>query len=617
MSNTPLPPRPNNRRIQTTALDFDGIKENIKEFLRGQDTFSDYDFEGSGLSVLLDVLAYNTHYNALYTNLAINEAFIDSASKRNSVVSRAKELGYTPQSSIAATAVVDLVIVNNTLLNEEQSISIPIYTPFNTTIDGVPYTFYTLETRIAYKQDNQFSVTDITIKEGTPLLSVFTIGLDTKITLPNQNVDLSTLRVTVQENNQTSAIRTFVNSASVLNVDGDSEVYFVKEIENGLYELEFGNNVVGKKLDQGNVVTVSYLSCNQDAPNGARTFVYNGALATNSQSIVTTTTPAYGGSPPEDVDTVKWNAPRAYTAQNRCITIEDYRTVIRTLYPNARSINVWGGETNFPPTYGDVYISIKPENGETLLQGEKDYILNDILGPRKAVTIHPKFVDPTYIGVELDVTFYYDRNLTTRSPQDLVSLIRDRITEYNDVTLNQFNGIFKHSFVSRLIDESEVAIKSNITTLKLHRDVDPVFDQAFTYIIDLGNPVYNSEGGENSIYSNEIDVIDSPYQVYIIDESSPGSDTGIMKMYYNNATLGTKVFVKNVGTVRYSKGIIELKDLIITGLTTTEFKFVIKPQSYDVVSAKNQIVNIIPELLKITPRIDGDSNNYVFTPSRD
>lgn len=230
MANTPLPPKPNNRRIQTTALDFDGIKENLKEYLRGQAVFSDYDFEGSGLSVLLDVLAYNTHYNALYTNLAINEAFIDSASKRSSVVSRAKELGYVPRSSIAATAVVNLVIINNELINTVQTVSIPIYTPFSTTIDGVSYTFYTTETRIAYKEQNQFVVNDLELKEGTPLQYSYTIGNDTRIILPNANIDTSTLRVFVQENSQTSAIRTYVNSETVLDVTGISEVYFLSLI---------------------------------------------------------------------------------------------------------------------------------------------------------------------------------------------------------------------------------------------------------------------------------------------------------------------------------------------------------------------------------------------------
>lgn len=611
----PLPPRPNNRRIQTTELDFDPIKENFKEYLRGQTEYSDYDFEGSGLSILLDVLAYNTHYNALYTNLALNESFIDSASKRDSIVSKAKELGYTPQSAKSATAIVNLTFINNEV-TAPNSYSIGTYTPFNVVMDGTTYTFVTIESYIAYRQNNQYTFNNIILKEGVALQYKFVVTTPTtQIVIPNPNVDLSTIKVSVQENAQSSRIRNFALSNTVLNINENSEVFFVKETNNQLFQLEFGNNSIGKALDVGNIVIIDYIVCNQDAPNGARSFAYNGTLATNVRSITTTVTPAFGGSPPEDIESIRWNAPRAFTAQNRCVTLDDYKAIIHSLYPNAQSVNVWGGEENVPPSYGDVFISVKTITGETLLQNEQDYILNDIIGPRKVVTIHPKFVDPTYIGVDLDVSFYYDPKLTSKTAKEISLIVNQTINDYNNTNLNQFGGILKYSVLSRLIDSSELSITNSITTLRLRRSVLPVFNQSYKYIVDIGNPIYNPEGGERSLYSSELSVLNTALPVFFEDQSTVGSDLGTIKMYYMNQ--GNKIFVKDVGIVTYSKGLIEINDIIITGTDLATFEFVIKPQSYDVASIRNQIVNIIPDMVKITPKLVSEANSYKFTPSRD
>lgn len=603
-----------NKKIQTTELDFDGIKQSLKTYLQGQSQFTDYDFEGSSLSVLLDVLSYNTHYNALYTNLAINEAFLDSASKRSSVVSKAKELGYVPQSAKCSTAVVSLIVINDQL-SAPAFIEIPRYAPFTTSVDGTSYTFYTTESYIAYRVDNQYQFTNVVLKEGQPLTYQFEVtDANSSFTIPNPSIDTSTLRVIVQENAQSSTYTTYNYSSSIINVDENSQVYFLKEIENQYYQLEFGNGVIGKQLSAGNIVTVEYMVGNQDGPNGARTFQYNGQLNSNSTSYVVTTTPAYAGSAPEDIEAIKWNAPRMYAAQNRCVTLDDYKSIIYSLYPNAETVNVWGGETNNPPTYGDVYISVKPTDSDLLSDGEKEYILNDVIGPRKMVTIHPKFVDPEYLHVEVNTSFYYDQRQTPLTPQDLTLQVSTAIQNYNATYLNKFNGVLKFSALSRAIDAANPSIVSNITTLKIHRDIEPQFNQLADYTIDLGNPIYNSGVPEQSIVTSGFNALNTSQVVYIEDLPTEGTDVGTLRMFYYTGS--QKTYVKNVGTVTYSKGLIQIQSIIITGVASDTFKVIVKPQSNDIASARNQIVSITTDMTSVTPVLDTSSDNYKFTSSR-
>jgi hypothetical protein len=545
--------------------------------------------------------------------MAVNESFLDSASKRSSVVSKAKELGYVPQSAKAATAVVNVTFIGSQLVLPD-FIDIPRYTRFQSTVNSQTYVFYTIDSHIAYRQDNQFIFQNVELKEGTLLQTRFAVEDSNSFIIPNAGVDLLTLRVTVQDNAQSSTVRTFVRSDLLLNAGPDSAVYFIKEVDDGLYELEFGNGVVGRELAVGNVVTVDYIVCNESLPNGARTFVYAGEVSPNIQPFVVTTTPAFGGSGPEQIEDIKWNAPRAYASQNRCVTIEDYRSVISAQYPNVQSINVWGGEKNTPPTYGDVFISIKPVGRETLTQDEKNYVLNDIIEPRRIVTMHPKFVDPKYINVEMNVSFYFDPKITNRTGKDIASLVRLEIQDYNRQNLNRFDSVLKYSALSRIVDGAESSIVNSITTLKLRCEVQPQYNQAVQYVLDIGNPIYKSSAPEESVISTGFSVINVPQIVYIDDIPATGRDTGTLRMFYYNA--GQKVTVRNVGTVTYSTGMIKLNDVVITGSPTSVFEFIIKPQSYDVASVRNQIVNIREDLLVVTPIIDTAPNQYRFVSSR-
>lgn len=607
-----------NNRIQTTELDFDGIKTSLKNYLKGQSQFSDYDFEGSGLSILLDILAYNTHYNALYTNLAINESFIDSAAKRSSVVSIAKELGYLPKSAVAATAVVSVVMINDQI-SAPATYEIPAYTPFTTQVDGANYTFYTTSSHIAQKSGNQYIFQNVELKEGQYLQNTYTYDASTPILVPNANVDRSTIRVTVQETSQSATIRTFTESTSILNLSATSEVYFLKELDDGTYEVEFGNGVLGAELVPGNFITITYLVCNADAPNGARQFTYAGTTPTNVSLYTVVTTSAVGGAQAEPIDSIRWNAPRAYTTQNRCVTSEDYRTTIMSMFPEAKAVNVWGGEDNTPPEYGKVFISIVPRTTTFLTADQQSYILNTIVNPRKSLTVTPGFIDPVYIDIEVEVAYYYNPQLTTRNASDITTLVNDTITSYNDNYLNSFTSVFKQSQLSRLIDTCEPSITSNIMRVKFRRSITPVYNVSHPYTINLGNPIYNSGVAEESVLTTGFYTTAGPdlsTVCYIDDVPVSESNTiGNLRLFHYN-TSGDKISDGNIGTVDYANGIIYITNLNIANLYAQSFEVVVKPQSNDIASMQHQFIRIDPAHTVVTPVIDTPASTYTFTSSR-
>ena len=527
-----------NKNITTAELDFDAIKSNIKTFLKGQDAFKDYDFEGAGLSVLMDILAYNTHYNALYTNLAVNESFLDSASKRSSVVSRAKEIGYRPHSVTGAEATVNIVVSSTT--STPATLILPAYSTFTSTIDGVGYTFYTLESTEALLDGSTYTFTGIKIKEGNPLTFKYTVADGVQYIIPNINVDLSTLQVRVQDNIASSVFTTFTNNEDLLSLDENSEVYFIKEIEGELYELEFGNNTIGKALVTGNVVNLTYLVCNKGAANGARLFTYTGSTLLGGTVAVTTTTPATGGADIETIESIRYNAPRAYSTQNRAVTVEDYKALVYKLYSEAQSVNVWGGENNIPPVYGKVFLSIKPVTTDVLTDTQKQYIISEILKQKNVVSITPEIVNPEYINLEVNTTAYYNSRLTAKSATELQTMVIATIKDYNTKNLESFSGVFRFSNLSSAIDATEDSIISNITTVKLHREIEVLYNTKSNYDVYLGNPIYNSGVPEQSITSTGFYIQGEADKImYIEDLPTLGSNIGQLRMYYYNTGIKT------------------------------------------------------------------------------
>jgi len=609
-----------NKNITTAELDFDAIKSNLKTFLQGQAAFADYDFEGAGLSVLMDILAYNTHYNALYTNLAVNESFLDSASKRSSVVSRAKEIGYVPHSATGAVATVNITVTGTT--SSPATLTLPAYSSFSTTVDGVQYTFYNTEAVSTSKVGSSYTFTGINIKEGTPLTFKYTVASGTRYILPNAEVDLSTLSVRVQDNSTSSVFNSFVNQELILNLDEESKVFFIKEIEGELYELEFGNDTIGKALVTGNVVNISYMVTNTIEANGARLFNYTGSSLLGGTVAVTTTTPAVGGADIESIESIRYNAPRSYSSQNRAVTVEDYKALIFRLYPEAETVNAWGGEDNVPPVYGKVFLSIKPTNTTVLTAAQKNFIINEILKQKNVVSITPEIVDPEYIQLDINTTVYYNPRLTSKSESEIKTLVVDTIKAYNTENLESFTGIFRFSNITADIDNTEDSIISNITTIKLHREVEIQYNTNANYSIYLGNPIYNSTVPEQSLTSTGFYIAGNENLMYLEDLPS-NSRYGVLKMYYFNVDV--KTYFRTFGTIDYQTGTVNMPELEITGIdqATGTLELIVKPQSNDVVSIRNQLVTIPDEQINVEVILDkvavGDpagGSNYQFTSSR-
>ena len=606
-----------NKKINIAELDFDAIKANLKEFLKGQSEFQDYDFEGSGLSVLLDILAYNTHYNALYDNLAVNELFLDSAVKRNSVVSLAKTLGYTPRSAKCATAQVNIQI---TSVTEGPSVAIiPAFSPFTTTIDGKSYTFYNRSPLSATGPATVYQINNATITQGEYLTYRFTVSENGRYIIPNANVDLETLRVRVQENAQSSDFQTYTASTSLVEADSASRVYWVKEIDDGLYELVFGNGVIGTALVPGNVINIDYFVSGLDAPNGARVFQYAGNPAIDGAvTNVFVVTPASGGAEPEDVESIKFNAPRMYAAQNRAVTTDDYKTIIYNSFAEAKSVAVWGGEDNNPPVYGKTYICVKPKSATKLTNQQKSDIVNTILSSKNVVSVTPEVLDPEYLNIALNVTVYYNPRNTIRTAEEIENLVRDTIFKYDDSDLQRFDGVYRHSKLSRLIDTCEPSILNNNTTVLIRRKIAARYNVSAQYLLNIVNPIYTTGLPEDVIYTTGFFIAGSDIVHYLDDDG-----VGNMRLYYIGASAEKIIVDPTIGTVDYANGIINIKNLHITAMADIDFEVSIKPMSYDVVSAYTQIAEIARDHLTVRAIADETANgdlragrNYQHTTSR-
>ena len=607
----------NNKKINVTELDFDNIKSNLKTFLKGQSEFQDYDFEGSAMAVLLDVLAYNTHYNALYNNMAINEMFLDSARKRNSIVSLSKMLGYTPRSAMCAKAIVTVNVTTGT--SSPSAITMPAYSEFTTTIDGKQYTFYNTGSVTTALANGGYTFSDLEIVEGKPLNYKYTVSDGMRYIIPNANVDINTLKVRIQENATSSMYETWNNMDTVVDATSVTKAYWVKEIDDGLYEINFGDGNIGRALSTGNVVHLDYFVSSLDAANGAKSFTYNGAtMLGGSQVSVITTGIASNGADKESNDSIRFNAPKFYAAQNRAVTPDDYKALIYANVPEAKSVSVWGGEDNNPPVYGKTFICIKPRDATKLTTVQKAAITSSILQNRNVVSVIPEIVDPEYINIALNIAVYYNEQDTTKTAAEIATLVRQTVVAYNDSDLQTFDGVFRYSKLSRLIDETDPAIVNNIMTVLLRRKMTPRYNVSAQYLLNMINPIYYSGVAEESFQSTGFYIAGSD-QVHYLD------DDGVRYVrLYRLGTNATKIIVNDqIGTIDYTKGIVDIKNLNITALADVDFELSIAPQSYDVVSALTQVAEIALDHMKITAIADktasGDLRggyNYQFTSSR-
>lgn len=482
-------------KIVITDLEFESIKTNLKAFLQTQQTFLDYNFEGSALSILINLLALNTYYNSYYTNMLANESFTDSAQIRNSLLSHAKKLNYTPVSRRAATAIVN-VLVTPPGGNTQAILTIDRFTEFQSqSIDGVNYTFVIPEAISIKKENGAFPFNGIDIKAGTPQVVTFTYDPSTnpasRFELPNDDIDTSTLQVVVQASISNTSSRVYTLSTDITQANSSSEIYYLSPSTNDRYQITFGDGRVSRSLSNGNIVVTSYLSTAGANANKANSFA-TGSIGGFSNVIITPVSSASGGAERETNDSIRVSAPLSYTSQGRAVTRKDYETLLKSLYPDIQSIFVWGGEDNIPPVYGKVFISIAPKEGVVINDAEKVRIATDILAPITMVTVTPELVDPDYVYMQFESRVDVDGKLTVLTSDQIAESVRQAITDYCTATLNQFGATFVGSKLGRAIDDSVSAIIGSDSTVRLEKRFIPTMNVSSTYAVNFNTALHRA-----------------------------------------------------------------------------------------------------------------------------
>jgi len=585
-----------NKKLEVTDLDFDTIKTNLKKFLRQQDQFTDYDFEGSTISSLLDVLAYNTHYNGVYANVLANEMFLDSADMRNSIVSHAKHVGYTPRSATAPYADVNLVVNNATgaTLTAAQG------TTFTSTVDGVSYNYIVKEDTTTTPVDGVYTFKNLELYEGTLVTNKYTVNTtdaNQRFLIKNDMADTTTLLVKVQNSSTDTTTTTYALSTDLADVSSTSAVYFLEGAEDEQYEVVFGDGVLGKALSTGNIVSLIYIVTNGSDSNGASSFALSGNVGGFTDVSLTVNTNSVNGADPESPASIRFNAPKQFATQNRAVTAKDYESKVKTIYSNAKSVQVWGGEDNETPVYGRVYISINPVAGATLTEATKSDIITQ-LKDFNVASITPVIEDPETTFIQPTVTIRYDAKSTTNTAASIKSLVQTAITNFNTDNLQEFDQVFRHSKFIETVNKADDSILSNITTLKLHKAFTATVSSSTTYTISFNNALYNPHSGHNSdmggiLSSSSFKVSGDTTNDYFLNDDGQGN----VRLYY--VAGGVNVYTNNTqGTIDYTTGKITLNSLHISevgnvdGATSTTIRLTVVPNSVDVVPVRNQVIQI-------------------------
>ena len=595
--------------LNVTELDFDQIKKNLKNYLKTQTAFSSHDFEGSGLSALLDVLAYNTHYNAMAAHFALNEAFLDSAQIRGNIVTRAKLLGYIPRSVLAPRATVKIVVdVSNESGTIPGTLTLPRGAKLTTQVDGRNFRFVVLEEQIATINNQKFEFDNVIIAEGTRKKLLYRVDNDIenqKYQISDDDADTSTLRVLIQANESSTAYDNYTKFESLINVDSSSRVYYIQENSNEYYEVYFGDGVTGKKPLNNNIVTLDYVFTNGPDANGANAFTMVDNIGTFGNIAITTLNKADGGTVKETNESIRFNAPLTFTSQNRAVTSDDYRAIIQKEFTNINSISTWGGEDNDPPDYGSIYISIKPLVNETLTENEKTEIINTILKGKSVVSITPYIVDPNFTYLDLDVSFKYNPNLTDRSSVELQAVVRDTVSDYNFNELNKFDGVFRHSQLLKAIDNADPSIQNSnvrpymfmsITPNKAAANKDNNFELRFVA------PFFSSGSSTNFIISSTVFKYNGD-EVYFGDIPIDGS-TNRQVIVYKIVNSENVTVINNAGTVDVTNGVITLNNFRPDDDSADTIRITVVPNSLDLAPKRDQLIAIDPLRVQITPSID-------------
>ena len=583
-------------RLDISELDFENIKGSLKRFLSNQNEFKDYDFEGSSMAILLDLLAYNTHYLAYNANFVANEMFMDTAQLRSSVASLAKLVGYTPNSARAPIADLKLVINDGT----GATITIPAGTKFSSAIDGLTYTFVSIADKTVQPVDGVYTCQSLEVYEGTYVSYNYTFDssdIDQRFLIPSDRADSTTIKVAVQNSASDTTSNTYTKATSITELDGTSKVFFLQEAEDGQFEIYFGDGVIGKALDDGNIITISYVVTNKTEANGATTFSLSGSISGFNDITLTVNSSAQGGGEPEALQSIKTNASSFYSAQDRAVTTEDYKTKVKQLYANTQSVSAWGGEDAETPFYGRVYISILPTSGSNLTDSTKDRIVKN-LKKYSVASVTPVIIDPETTDIVLTSTVKFDEKTTTKVGDTIKSNVITTITNYNANTLQSFDTMFRHSKLTGLIDDTDNSILSNITTVQLRKSFTPTIGSSTKYTINFANALYNPHSGHNTssggiLSSTGFKIDGNTTDVFFLDDDGNGNVRrykmdGSVRSYANSTQ----------GTINYTTGLVEVNSLNVSnienirGAASTVIEVTVKPNSNDIVPIRNQVLDI-------------------------
>ena len=594
-----------NNSINLATLDFETIKANLRNHLRGQDIFKDYDFDGSNMSVLLDILAYNTSLNAFYVNQLAGESFLDSAQLRSSVVSHAKELNYRPRSSRSAKATIRLRVEQN----NSDTLTIPKGTSFTTTYNFKTYTFTTSEVKSYYAAFNEatqsyiFETDDIEIYEGFYVSESFTMNYaneSLRFVLSNPEIDTNSLVVNAIEDGGSNIIN-YTEGSSLLGLTSQSRKYFLQAVEQGKYELIFGDDIIGRRPADSSIISVQYRISSGKAPNGATRFAPDTDLTSDSSGRVTVTTigKAFGGDEPESIASIKFNAPRHFQTQERAITESDYETIFRSQFPEIDAISVYGGETVTPPQYGKVFISISI-NGIEGVPDSKKREYKEFIKPKMPNPVHPEFVDPSYVYARVNSTVRYNLNITNLKPDEIRLLVSNKIAEYNNNNLRDFNATLYSSNLISSIDNAHESIVSNSTDVLIYKKIVPALGVYQNLDIYYGIPLRDDipEIDANHAISELRTIYSSPFTLN--NETVIIEDDGIGNLRLMRASSNALTLVKNIGTVDYETGHLQLASFGVQQFEGQSIRIYAQPRNRDITSAYNDVFLIEPSETSVT-----------------
>ena len=599
----------NSSQINVTDLDFDSISDNLKSYLKGQQQFKDYDFEGSNMSVLIDLLAYASHIGAINTNIAASELFLDSAQMRKNVVSRAKDLGFIPASEAASEATVDVACsgVRNAdgTFPTTSEMQLLRGTVFQTVYDGTNYDFVVSSTVRPSQNGTTYNYTDVNLVQGTYATDIYVFDnqiANPKFVLSNQRVDKSKLSVVVTSGGVSS---NYALSTNISAITTTSKVYYTQENEEGYIELYFGDGVLGASLKDGDSISVTYIVVDEAHADGANLFTMVGGINGFSDIRTTRVIPATGGAEKESIDSIKFKATKFYTSQNRLVTLNDYKAKVSEYYPNADAVAVWGGEDNDPPEYGKVFIALKPKNSDYLSDTEKKLVQSK-LNKLNMLTVRPTIIDADIVKILITCVFKYNENATQYSNGELVTLVTSAINTFDNTNLSNFDSVFRHSNLVKAIDETDGSILSNTCNIRLRKATTIKTGQETGYTSVFGNALYNPNDGYNAAgggitqttgFYTQGDAVN----IHYFDDDGKGN----LRRFYLSS--GARVYLDSTaGTVDYPNGKVTINAINITSTVNTDstIDFTVIPAGNDVVATLGNLVDIDPSDVSVTGEVD-------------